>query len=1788
MFSDFPFYRRTQTGNRLRSRRPRRQRRKLLLERLEDRRLLAAFSESGATLNLVLGADESLSILSTPSDTYRFMLTTGGTFSGTNNAHVIGNGTNLLTVTSAGKTALDTIRITDSAAVANVLFADSGGNAYSDNFLLDLDNAGTTVTFQGNSSFGTSNLAVTTLGNIVLAGVSPVGQVAASDGNIDLSANAAGTAAGSFTGIRLAAGSSLTSTGTGHIRLTGRGAGASADTFGIALDAGAVVRSTSPDAGAGTITLDGTGGSGSNNDGVRVSGSNAGVKSVAGDIQITGTAPSSGVGIHLQSTNAVQSTGLANVVLIADGANLTGTSPVVAATASNVVLRPKTAGTPVGLGAADAPGLLGLTDAELDRITAATVQIGDATSGEITVSAAISHSNSLVLATGAGLTFQQRLTVPSSKTLTLRTGAVTSASGDAVDVQAGTLWLDTLAAVGAVDNPLTVALDKLRGTVGGDLFIRENDGVLNKVEMVGPLSAGSHTIHLVGGQFILAAADLIDDNSRMNVNGGTFDLGSWQDTVGGLTLTSGQITGGGPELANGRLTSATTMQVESGTIGAKLAGSVGLNKTTSGLVTLTADNTYTGATTITAGVLSISKDSGLGTPPASPTSNHLVIDGGTLRWTGFLSVSANRGLGLGSGSGAGTGTIDVASGGLTYDGVIADRGTGTAQLIKTGPGTLTLGGVNAYSGGTVIDQGELRLASDRALGTVPVSPVADHLQLRGVLGALATFELAANRGIVLGDPTGSGVGTIAVATNRTLTYNGLIADSGSGPDSLAKRGLGTLVLGGDSTFSGGTDYADLNSGVIRIDHVNGLGITGTIRFPGSGTLRYGAGITIDLSSRIVVGLPSVRTMVDTNGNGVAFASPLAGGGRFEKWGAGRLSLTFPGTTELFVVFVKGGELAVPLGTLRLTGSASESIGPDTYGPASLLVDDATISMTGGTLQAADSLLIGYLTGPNGRLNVTGGQVQVGGDLSTGDGVPAMVNISGATTQVTVAGDFVAGNRGGNPTVNLSGGMIQISGHFTVGDNSSPTVNISGGTVSASSLRHLGRNHAIVNLTGGTVNVAAVYHETANDVANDSLTVNLDAGGLLRTNRMYLNRTGGTQPQVTHTFALRFDGGTLKPLSADVVNLIDQILVAPDAGGTLIWEGVIEDGGALIDTEGFDANILRPLVHDAALVGIRDGGLTKQGAGTLTLGAVNTFTGPVRLTADTLALVNTASNNLVANASLIDVQFTTVLDVTGLDNGSVTGKLILADGQTLKGTGTVKGQLTAAGGATVAPGGAQVPDGGSPGILIQEGHYTMDSGSSLNIEFGGTTAGNSTDNHGQIDVTGEVRLNGGTFNGAAFNGFVPQQGDRFVIINNDGTDRVIGTFTGLPEGAILPNFLNSGRPARISYAGGTGNDVVISFDITTGIRIKKYTVGQDANSEPGPLLPVGSTVFWSYEVTSTGNSPLSNVVVSDNRGVTIDGPAGDANLNGRLDPGEIWTYIAYGTVIAGQYSNIGTATAIDVLNQEVIASDPSHYFGYTPMGIRVEKHTNGEDADNAPGPLVAVGSPVTWTYTVTSTGNTPLSNVTVTDNRDVWIEGPVGDVNANRKLDPTETWTYTARGVAVAGQYSNTGTATAVDALIRPVNASDLSHYFGYTPTGIRIEKSTNGEDADDAPGPLLAVGVPVAWTYVVTNRGNTPLASVTVTDDQGVTIAGPTGDANNDGKLDPGETWTYTASGTAVAGQYANTGTATATDVLNQPVSGSDLSHYFGYTRRASKLKRAPTAWTRTTRRARLWRWGRR
>ena len=190
--------------------------------------------------------------------------------------------------------------------------------------------------------------------------------------------------------------------------------------------------------------------------------------------------------------------------------------------------------------------------------------------------------------------------------------------------------------------------------------------------------------------------------------------------------------------------------------------------------------------------------------------------------------------------------------------------------------------------------------------------------------------------------------------------------------------------------------------------------------------------------------------------------------------------------------------------------------------------------------------------------------------------------------------------------------------------------------------------------------------------------------------------------------------------------------------------------------------------------------------------------------------------------------------------------------------------------------------------------------------------------------------------------------------------------------------------------------------------------------------------------------------------------GDTNHDGLLEAGETWVFTASGTAIAGQYSNIGTATGTPPTGPNVTATNPDHYFGETPA-IQILKLTNGTNNDSPPvagvpdGPIVAVGSTVTWTYNVTATGsNVPLSNVTVTDNIAGVNPTPVlvtfnghqyntGDTNHDGLLEAGETWVFTASGTATAGQYSNIGTATGTPPTGPNVTATNPDHYFGQTP-----------------------------------------------------------------------------------------------------------------------------------------------
>jgi hypothetical protein len=228
------------------------------------------------------------------------------------------------------------------------------------------------------------------------------------------------------------------------------------------------------------------------------------------------------------------------------------------------------------------------------------------------------------------------------------------------------------------------------------------------------------------------------------------------------------------------------------------------------------------------------------------------------------------------------------------------------------------------------------------------------------------------------------------------------------------------------------------------------------------------------------------------------------------------------------------------------------------------------------------------------------------------------------------------------------------------------------------------------------------------------------------------------------------------------------------------------------------------------------------------------------------------------------------------------------------------------------------------------------------------------------------------------------------------------------------------------------------------------------------------------------------------------------------------------------------------------------------GIDLEKHTNGHDADDAPGPALVVGDAVTWTYFVTNTGEVDLTGVTVVD--DNGTPANLADdyicVIGALPAGAADTATCDQAGTVAAGPYENVATVTGHYG-DTPVSDADPSHYVGVS-YAIDLEKHTNGEDADLAPGPSIPAGDGVTWTYVVTNTGTVDLTGVTVTDDNGTPAVLDDDYTCTIGTLAAGASDdTCSQAGLAVEGQYENVAVAKGTYGALQ-AQDVDASHYLG------------------------------
>jgi uncharacterized repeat protein (TIGR01451 family) len=445
------------------------------------------------------------------------------------------------------------------------------------------------------------------------------------------------------------------------------------------------------------------------------------------------------------------------------------------------------------------------------------------------------------------------------------------------------------------------------------------------------------------------------------------------------------------------------------------------------------------------------------------------------------------------------------------------------------------------------------------------------------------------------------------------------------------------------------------------------------------------------------------------------------------------------------------------------------------------------------------------------------------------------------------------------------------------------------------------------------------------------------------------------------------------------------------------------------------------------------------------------------------------------------------------------------------------------------------------------------------------------------------------------GAVPPSYGAVVPSSTPGSNSASGNAGSYQQGGNPDQSRPQNSTVTIS-AGQSNWTMDYAFNLPpSGIVVRKYTNGFDADTVSGPYLKVGDAVMWTYVVTNTGSTVLT-VAAGDLR----DDVLGAINPSTVvLAIGQVQTFTRSGFATTGQYTNTAVVTGTPPSGVPVTSTNPSHYYGYTP-GVVVRKYTNGFDADAITGPFIKLGDPVTWTYIATNTGNVALS-VAAGELRD----DVVGAISSGAfTLQPGETRTFTRTGIATSGQYTNTGLITGTPVLppgtpitpelpgfppvpppTTPVTSTNPSHYFGANPS-IVLRKFTNGYDADVLP--LLCDGAPtfnnqacvplgsvVTWTYVITNTGNMTLnigAGELRDDKEGAINASPI-------TLAVGQAITLSKTGIAQVGQYTNTGVVTGTPVMppgvpitpelpgfpppppiTTPVSSTNPSHYFGDT----------------------------
>ena len=958
--------------------------------------------------------------------------------------------------------------------------------------------------------------------------------------------------------------------------------------------------------------------------------------------------------------------------------------------------------------------------------------------------------SALVLITNNTQNWNSDFTFTGSDSLDLGTGAVSMNASRTLTVSANTLTVG-----GAISGSGFSLTKNGAGTLvlsGNNTYTGTttlNAGTL-VIGSTGLLGAGSYAGNIgIGGTFRMESnlnqtfsGVLSGSGSLIKEGSGTLTLSGANNTFNGpITVGAGRLVGNTSNLL-GPITNDGELEFsEPGTAAytSVISGSGSLMKSGSGDLTLSAENTYTGTTTISAGTLT------LGASGRIADTSSLNVSG-TFNMGGF-----NETLGSIQGSGSillGSGTLTTnSSTNTTFSGVISGTGGG---LVKQGSGNLTLSGNNNYTGVTTISAGTLTLGASGSIADASNLNVSGTFNMAGFNETLGSIEGAGS--IVLGS------GTLTTNSSSSTTFSGALSGTGG---VLVKQGSGNLTLSGSNTQTGGIT---VTAGRLLAGADTNLGGAAAALTLDGGT--FAMTTAFDTSRALILGSSggTLDTTAAGNSTFMTLSGVISGNGSLTIAANGQLNVTSPGRLMISGTNTFTGNITITSGVV---GSNSVSA----FGNVSNVIvlngggllattqnitvsNDIALGATGGTFRVwgGGSFLINSTISGIGKLDITDSGSVTLAKANTFTGNTRLMN---ATSAVQTTLNLAHVDALSSSTLDLNASDRGVV-NFTVAGNN--TYNI-GGLMGSRNITSLGGN--TISLGGndqsttysGTINGTGGLAKAGNGTLTLSGSNTYTGGTTVNSGTLVLGHATNT---LADTGAVTINGGVLS-----IGSNSDTVGAFTLAGGSLIGT----TGTLSASSFTFQNGTVSAILGGA-------GSLTKSTADSLTLSTANSFSGGITLANGTLILANTnapgsgtitqsngssllvfdTTGTITNNMSIYNVRANQTVTLSGgitVNNATFD----VDDGDTL----TISGGIAGSGGVTKNGAGTLVLSGDNSftgattvntGTLQATAANALGSTSSVVVNTGGSllvTAGNSINNTASVTLGGGTLSMNGTFN-----------------------------------------------------------------------------------------------------------------------------------------------------------------------------------------------------------------------------------------------------------------------------------------------------------------------------------------------------------------------------------------------------------------------------------------------------------